>query len=121
MSVRSYRDLKVWQQGIDLIPRVYETLQSFPKVEQYALANQIRRAAVSVPANIAEGNARHHRKEYLRSLYIARGSLAELETLLIVAQRLDYLNAHQLETLNQDIRQLQRTLQGLIRSLTPDP
>ena len=79
--VQNYRDLKVWQESMDLTPEVYRLQRKLPKEETYGLGDQIRRAAVSIPANIAEGHARQHTKEFLQYLAIARGSLAELETL----------------------------------------
>ena len=115
--VTSYRDLKVWQRAIDLVPEVYELLRSFPKHETYALADQIRRAVVSIPANIAEGQARQHRKEFLQSLYVARGSLAELETLLVVAEKLSYLGAEATAPVLAAMTELRRMLSGLISRL----
>ena len=93
MEKKSYRDLNVWQKSIDLVPEIYELLKLFPKHETYSLADQIRRAAVSIPANIAEGQARSHRKEFAHFLSISKGSMAELHTLLIVANRLGYIPA----------------------------
>ena len=117
MSVRSYRDLKVWQRAMDLVPAVYKVVQRLPKEERYELGSQLRRAVVSVPANIAEGHARQSTKEYLHHLTIARGSLAELETLLLVAERLSYLRPEKLRSLESTIRDLRMPLQGLINSL----
>ena len=90
MTIQSYRDLRVWQAGMELVVGVYELTRSLPKSETYGLASQLQRAAVSVPANIAEGHSRHNLREYLNFLSIARGSLAEVETLLELVQRLDY-------------------------------
>ena len=115
--VKSYRDLKVWQKAIETIPKVYELLKSFPKTEQYALMDQIRRAVVSVAANIAEGQARQHRKEFVQGLYIARGSLAELDTLLEVAKGLSYISPEQQEIQGKEIGEIGRMLEGLIKSL----
>jgi len=112
--IESYQDLKVWQKAIDLVPMVYRVLKRFPKNEQYAMADQVRRAVVSVPANIAEGQARQHPKEFLQGLYIARGSLAELETLLIVAERLGYITTETKTGLNQSIVEIRKMLHGLI-------
>ena len=87
---RHYRELAVWQKAMDLVIEAYRLASQLPRVELYALASQVRRAAVSVPANVAEGNGRH-RGEYAHHVSIARGSLLELETLLHLAVRLDYL------------------------------
>ena len=123
-SIKSYRDLRVWQLALDLAPEVYKLAQSLPKHEQYGLADQMRRAVVSVPANIAEGQARRHRREFLRYLSIARGSLAELETLLVLAERLKYLNAESLRVMERTIADVRMPLAGLmkrLRSSEPSP
>jgi four helix bundle protein len=116
-DVKSYKDLNVWQKAVDLVPQVYAVVRSLPQVEQYALSDQIRRSVVSIAANIAEGQARQHRKEFLQSLYIARGSLAELETLLIVAEKLGYVKPEDLPSIHESIPEIRRMLQGLINSL----
>lgn len=92
MAVKSYRDLVVWQKAMDLVIAAHGMSDRLPPEERYGLANQLRRAAASIPANIAEGHARTHRKEYRHHLSIARGSLAELETHLAIAVRLDMIN-----------------------------
>lgn len=84
-GVLSYRDLKVWVKGISLAKQVYELTGGFPKSEMYGLTSQMRRAAVSVPSNIAEGHARRHRKEFRQFIHHALGSLAELDTMRIIA------------------------------------
>ena len=113
----NYRDLVVWQRAIDLVPEVYQLVKQLPKEETYALGDQLRRAAVSIPANVAEGQARQHHKEFLQHLSIAKGSLAELHTLLVVAQRLEYISAAQLESLEQKLSEVARPLNGLLASL----
>ena len=90
--IKSYRDLEIWQEGIRLVNTIYKLTSTFPKDESYGLISQMRRAAVSVPVNIAEGYARNHRAELRQFLYVALGSLAELETLSIVACQLSYLS-----------------------------
>ena len=115
--VQSYRDLKVWQQAIDLAPEVYRLLKKFPKEENYALADQIRRAAVSIAANIAEGQARQHTREFLQHLSIAKGSLAELDTLLIIAERLGYLKNEEIAPIQSNMTEIRMMLHGLSRSL----
>ena len=98
--IRSYKDLHIWQEGIALVDSVYRLTTSLPSGETYGLTSQMRRAAVSVPANIAEGYARKHKAELRQFLYIALGSLAELETLGVVAQRQGFITARSIE---QDI------------------
>jgi len=90
---RTHHDLEVWQAGIKLVSEVYEITEAFPKQERFGLAQQIRRCAVSVPSNIAEGSARLSDREFLHFLGVARGSLSELETQLIIAKELGYLNS----------------------------
>ncbi len=85
MTVRSYRDLKVWEKAMDLVVESYRLTQLFPRGETYGLTAQIQRAAVSIPANIAEGHGRDHLGNYLRHLSVANGSLMELETHLLIA------------------------------------
>jgi four helix bundle protein len=116
-KTRGYRELIAWQKSMDLVPRIYELSRKLPASERYALTNQIQRAVVSVPANIAEGQGRRHRKEFMQHLSIARGSLAELDTLLLAAVRLGYLEQEQLEAVEDSIIEIRRLLQGLIQSL----
>ena len=92
MAIRHYRDLEVWQKAMDLVEQVYRVAKVLPPEERYGLTSQIQRAAVSIPANIAEGHGRLHRGDYVHHLSMARGSLAELETHLTLAVRLDLLN-----------------------------
>ena len=93
MTINSFRDLRVWQSGMELVVQVYRLTQSFPREEQYGLTSQMRRAAVSVPSNIAEGHARESSKEYLNHLSIVQGSLAELQTQIEIAGLLDFAEA----------------------------
>ena len=92
MSIKNYRDLKVWQKSMDLVIICYEITKEFPTNEVYGLTSQLQRAVISIPANIAEGRHRQHSKEFLQHLSIAYGSLAELETHIQIAERLDYIN-----------------------------
>src|SRR6476619_4506190 len=91
MALSRYQELIVWQRAMDLVTRVYEATETFPQKELFGLTNQIRRAAVSVPSNIAEGQGRNTTADYLRFLSIARGSLQELETQILIASRLRYM------------------------------
>jgi four helix bundle protein len=99
MTVRSYRDLNVWRLAMDLAEHSYHVTKAFPRDELFGMTSQIRRAAASVPANIAEGQGRHHTKEFLYSLNVARGSLMELETHLMLSQRVGLLTNQQLDAL----------------------
>jgi four helix bundle protein len=110
IMVNSFRDLRVWQAAMDLVTETYRLAQLFPKQETYGLASQIQRAAVSVPSNIAEGHAREHIKEYLHHLSMAQGSLAELETQLEIAARLNYISLDQLREGLTSIASLGRQL-----------
>ncbi len=117
MGVVSYKDLKVWQMGVDLVERVYKLTTHFPKHEIYGLSNQMQRSAVSIPSNIAEGQARDSTKEFLHYLSIALGSLAELETQIIVAQRLLYVSPEMTEPILQMIDEIGRMLRRLRTTL----
>lgn len=88
--MKTHKDLDVWKSSIDLVEAIYAMTQKYPKEEMYGLTNQIRRSAVSIPSNIAEGAARNSNKEYIQFLYTSLGSLSELETQLIIAQKLNY-------------------------------
>ena len=110
-------NLKVWKQSMELVLTVYKLTREFPKEELYGITNQIRRAAVSVPANIAEGKGRNHKKEYVQFLFLAKGSLYELITLIQLVQGLEYLNKAQSEDLQTQLSQLTAMLTGLIRTL----
>ena len=115
---QSHRDLKVWQISVGLVETIYRLTGNWPKHELYGLVSQVRRAAVSVPANIAEGAGRRSTGEFIQFVGIARGSLAEIETLLVVAGRLGYLEGPTLELLLSDIAEVGRMLTGLIHSLS---
>ena len=124
MSIRSYRDLVVWQKAMDLVVASYALTKRLPHTELYGLVSQIQRAAVSIPANIAEGHGREHLGDYLHHLSMANGSLMELETHLLVAVRLNYLNNEELDEMSGQTQEAGRMLAGLIRSLKksrPDP
>jgi len=116
-KVRNYQDLIAWQKSMDLVAAIYSNTQSFPAEERYGLSSQIRRAAVSVPSNIAEGQGRGSDAEFVRFLNIAHGSLREIETQILIAQRLAYFNATQTETLLADCSEVGKLLNGLIRSI----
>jgi four helix bundle protein len=113
----SYRDLIAWRKAMDLVTQIYRATRAFPRDELYGLTNQLRRAAVSVPSNIAEGQARFSRKEFHHFLSHARGSLVELETQLIIAQNLEYLTPQQAQPLLAKASELGKILNGLIASI----
>ena len=117
MNIKSYKDLEVWQKAIELVVECYQIARSFPKNEVYGLGSQMQRAAVSIPANIAEGRARQHTKEFLQSLSIAYGSLAELETHIEIAKRLGYIAADTAVELIDKTSTIGRMLNGLRKSL----
>jgi four helix bundle protein len=117
MTVRSYRDLVVWQKAMDVTVECYRVTKLLPKSEGYGLVSQIQRAAVSVPANIAEGHGREHLGDYLHHLSVANGSLMELETHLLLAGRLAYVPASGTEKVLGLTAEVGRMLAALTRSL----
>jgi four helix bundle protein len=114
---KSYRDLIAWQKALDLVIAIYQVSASFPKDEVYGLTSQLRRAAVSVPSNIAEGQGRHGRAEFRHFLRQASGSLMELETQIIIAERLCYVSSETASRLLCSSAELGKILNGLINSL----
>jgi four helix bundle protein len=114
---RSYRDLVAWQKAMKFVTAIYEVTQRFPSEERYGLTNQLRRASVSVPSNIAEGQARFSQKEFHHFLSMARGSLVEIETQLLIARNLKYLEPAKAEDLLATADELGRILNGLISSI----
>jgi len=92
-GIQSYKDLLIWKKGIDIVVFVYQLISDFPKDEIYALSSQIKRSAVSIPSNIAEGYGRHSTQSYIQFIKIARGSLCELETQLLIAEKLNFIKS----------------------------
>ena len=117
--VRTYKELVAWQKGMALVKAVYVLVKQFPKVEQYRLVDQLTRAAVSVPSNIAEGFGRATNKDFAHFLSQARGSLFEVETQLLIAKDLGFVDEVTPEL--ELSAELGKILNGLIRKLTPDP
>lgn len=117
MGIQSYRDLKVWQVGIDLAEECYLVTRTFPREELYGMISQIRRASASIPANIAEGHGRKTRTEYLQFLYIAQGSLKELETHLLLSKRVQLGSKEVIDSLLNRCQSVGRLLSALIRAL----
>ena len=118
MKVKTYQELVVWQKAMDLIESVYKVSRTFPREEVYALTSQIRRAAVSIASNIAEGQGRRTTSDFLRHLSIAYGSLLETETQLLIAKRLRYLGNTNLEEVMKQTAEVGRLLNGLMASLS---
>ncbi len=110
-----YKDLNVWKKSIDFVEIVYKIVKSFPREEIYALSDQLKRAAVSIPSNIAEGASRNSNKEFVQFLYIALGSASEVETQLIIAKRLNYI--HSIENELNELTSIRKMLNSLITSI----
>lgn len=113
----SYQDLIAWRKAIELVTKIYQLTRAFPREEQYGLTNQLRRAAVSVPSNIAEGQARYSPKEFRLFLSHARGSLVEIETQLMIARNLRYGSTSEIRWLLDRTAELGKILNGLVRSI----
>ena len=116
-KIRSFRDLEIWQRGIILTEAVYESTKAFPKEELYGLVAQLRRTAVSIPSNIAEGFARRHNKEYKQFLHISLGSCAELTTQVIIASNLRYIAGKAAVAMVNEIEEISRMTMSLIKKL----
>src|SRR5437667_5427132 len=112
MGTSSFRDLRLWQQAIELALSVYRSTDTFPKHELYGLAQQMRRAAVSVASNVAEGKGRNSDKEFRQFLFYSRGSLLELETQILIASKLEYLSVERSDELRTLTTQVGRSLAG---------
>ena len=117
MPVKQYQDLIAWQKAIGLVTDIYRTSSSFPRDEMYGLTSQLRRAAISIPSNIAEGQGRASTGEFIQFLCHARGSLFEVETQVIVAHNLGYVSTVQMDALIAKISELGRVLNGLITAV----
>lgn len=111
--MRDHKELDVWKTSVDLVTSIYAATSMFPREEMYGLTNQIRRSAVSIPSNIAEGAARQTDKEFIQFLYIALGSVAELETQIIISEKLRYFESAELFLIN--VASVRKMLHGLIR------
>ena len=119
MAGVSYRDLDVWQKAMDLVLECYKLARRLPSDERYGLVSQIQRAAISVPANIAEGQARQYVKEFIHHLSITQGSLADVETFVPLAERLQYVNKGVVQAILITTDQVARMIAGLQKSLKP--
>jgi four helix bundle protein len=116
-TIKHFKELKVWQKGIEIVKDIYEITKRFPKEEMYGLTTQMRRSAISIPSNIAEGFKRHHAKEYKQFLYIALGSIAELETQMVIAKEVDLIEGTTLDNVNEKLDHTSRMLSSLISKL----
>ena len=114
MALQTHKDLKVWQQSKDFVSEIFRLTATFPKEEMYSLTAQIKRSAISIPSNIAEGSARESNKEYIRFLYIALGSLAELDTQLQIANDLEFIKSDEYQKLSIKLNEIGKMLSGLI-------
>ncbi len=115
--LKNYKDLNVWQKSYELCLKVYRITAKFPNEERYGLTSQIRRSAVSIPSNIAEGYGRKTTADYVRMLYISYGSVCELETQILLAGDLGYIEKSELDTAKENIAEIERMLKALIKSL----
>ena len=116
-EIKTHKDLKIWQRSVALVTRVYAITEMFPKSEMWGLTNQIRRASVSVPSNIAEGSGRRSDKELVQFLHIASGSLAELETQFIIAKNLGFITNNEYSDIEQDIQEIIRMVSAMSKSI----
>ncbi len=114
--MKTHRDLKVWNDSIDFVIKIYQITNNFPKEELFGITSQIRRAAVSIPSNIAEGAARTSKKEFINFLSIALGSASELETQLIISKNLQYLDIELFNSITDNLNKIQRMIGGLMKS-----
>ncbi len=115
--MKTHKDLDVWKKAIDLVASIYKITSSFPKEALYGLTSQIRRAAVSIPSNIAEGAARNQYKEFIQFLYIALASGAEIETQLIISKMLGFIADEKSQELINELNSISRMIQGLIKQI----
>jgi len=115
--MKDFKKLDVWKKSIELVTSIFKISKDFPTEEKYGLTSQITRAAVSIPSNIAEGSSRHSEKDYFRFLEIALGSAFELETQLVIVEKLEFLNSSELSKLIDETKSIQKMLSGLMSKL----
>ena len=120
-KMKTHKELDVWKDSIEFVVEIYEVTKGFPREETYGIISQLRRAAVSVPANISEGAARGYTKEFVRFLRISQGSLSEVETLLYISLMLNYLDENTEKSIQGRIHKTNAQLCGLIRAITNNP
>ena len=117
VKIRSFKDLEIWQRGVSLTEDIYNVTKSFPKEETYGLVSQLRRTAVSIPSNIAEGFGRFHNNEYRQFLHISLGSCAELITQLVIAERLKHISKKISDKLTSEADEISKMIMSLIKKL----
>jgi four helix bundle protein len=117
-DIKSFRDLHIWDKGIELVKNIYKGTQNFPKQEIYGLTSQIRRAAISIPSNIAEGHIRQYQTEFRQFLSVALGSLAELGTQIVISRELNYISNEKFQNLIEQMDSLGKMIRGLIKKIT---
>lgn len=115
--MKSHKDLDVWKRSVALVTSIYTITKNYPQYELYGLTNQIRRAAVSIPSNIAEGAARKNTKEFIQFLYIALGSLSELETQIIISHNLKYTSENEINSIQSELTEIRNMILGLVNFL----
>jgi four helix bundle protein len=115
--MKTHKDLEVWKKSITLVTDIYGITKIFPKEELYGLTNQIRRAAISIPSNIAEGASRYYKKEFIQFLYISLGSTSEIETQLIISRNLEYISTDTYDSIIRKNSEIRYMVLGLIKSL----
>ena len=116
-KIKSFKDLRIWQKGIEIVSDIYISTKNFPKEELFSLTSQLRRSAISIPSNIAEGFKRFHNKEYKQFLFITLGSCAELETQIIIAKELKYINENEEAKLVEKLDHIGKMISSLIKKL----
>jgi four helix bundle protein len=116
-KIKTYRDLNIWNTGIEIVKDTYKLTENFPKKEMYGLISQMRRSAVSIPSNVAEGFRRHHNKEYRQFLYTSLGSCAELETQITIAMELQYIQKDKENSLLEKLDHICGMISNLIKKL----
>jgi four helix bundle protein len=117
MPIKNFRELEIWKRSVDLTEYIYKETNDFPKDELYGLTSQLRRAAVSIPSNIAEGFTRLHNREYKQFLYVSLGSCSEVITQLIIAEKLGYIEKKKADWLIDEIEQISKMTMSLIKKL----
>ncbi len=120
-KVRTHKDLILWKKGVEFVTAIYEVTALFPKTEIYGITNQLRRAAVSIPSNIAEGSGRRSSKELIQFLHVTLGSISEVDTQLLIAKNLKYIHEDAYLKLTNDLTELSKMTTALIRILSSHP
>ena len=115
--IKNYRDLKLWQKGVDLADNIYNSTGLFPKKDQFGIGNHLEKTAVSIPSNVAEGNSRQYTKEYIQFLYFSLGSCAELDTQMIIAKRRNLIKELNYKMIDKELFDIRYMTLGLIKSL----